>query len=51
MFLSGELLWGTDETLAHLEKAMDMYRNGQYLMNDTQMHKTGTLTVTLKNTA
>ncbi|XP_036429689.1 extracellular tyrosine-protein kinase PKDCC isoform X2 [Colossoma macropomum] len=37
---TGELLWGTDETLAHLEKALDVYRSGQYLMNDTQTHKT-----------
>ncbi|XP_072533792.1 extracellular tyrosine-protein kinase PKDCC [Salminus brasiliensis] len=37
---TGELLWGTEETLAHLEKALDIYRNGQYLMNDTQTHKT-----------
>ncbi|KAI4883449.1 hypothetical protein NFI96_023567 [Prochilodus magdalenae] len=37
---TGELLWGTDETLAHLEKVLDVYRSGQYLMNDTQTHKT-----------
>uniref|UniRef100_A0A3B1KAW1 Extracellular tyrosine-protein kinase PKDCC n=1 Tax=Astyanax mexicanus TaxID=7994 RepID=A0A3B1KAW1_ASTMX len=37
---TGELLWGTEETLAHLEKALDIYRNGQYLINETQTHKT-----------
>ncbi|XP_066535582.1 extracellular tyrosine-protein kinase PKDCC isoform X2 [Hoplias malabaricus] len=37
---TGELLWGTEETLAHLQKALDMYKNGQYLVNETQMHET-----------
>ncbi|MCI4376626.1 hypothetical protein PGIGA_G00190590 [Pangasianodon gigas] len=36
---TGELLWDTDETLAHLEKVLEMYRNGHYLLNDTQIHK------------
>lgn len=39
--VSGELIWGTDETLAHLEKVLDIYRNGHYLKNNTQTHKTG----------
>ncbi|XP_027006164.1 extracellular tyrosine-protein kinase PKDCC isoform X1 [Tachysurus fulvidraco] len=37
---TGELLWDTDETLAHLEKVLEMYRNGHYLLNVTQRHKT-----------
>ncbi|XP_017320497.1 extracellular tyrosine-protein kinase PKDCC [Ictalurus punctatus] len=36
---TGELLWDTDETLAHLENVLEMYRNGHYLLNDTQIHK------------
>ncbi|XP_073729083.1 extracellular tyrosine-protein kinase PKDCC [Misgurnus anguillicaudatus] len=37
---TGELIWGTDETLVHLEKVLDMYKNGYYLKNNTQTHKT-----------
>ncbi|XP_052007039.1 extracellular tyrosine-protein kinase PKDCC-like [Xyrauchen texanus] len=37
---TGELIWDTDETLVHLEKVLDMYRNGHYLKNNTQTHKT-----------
>ncbi|XP_062851083.1 extracellular tyrosine-protein kinase PKDCC [Trichomycterus rosablanca] len=37
---TGELLWGTDETLDHLEKVLEMYKNGHYLVNDTQVHQT-----------
>ncbi|KAK7148115.1 hypothetical protein R3I93_012438 [Phoxinus phoxinus] len=37
---TGELIWGTDETLVHLEKVLDIYRNGHYLKNNTQTHKT-----------
>ncbi|KAF5893054.1 extracellular tyrosine-protein kinase PKDCC-like, partial [Clarias magur] len=36
---TGELLWDTDETLAHLEKVLEMYRNGDYLLNDTHINK------------
>uniref|UniRef100_A0A9J8DI30 Protein kinase domain containing, cytoplasmic a n=1 Tax=Cyprinus carpio carpio TaxID=630221 RepID=A0A9J8DI30_CYPCA len=36
---TGELIWSTDETLVHLEKVLDIYRNGHYLKNDTQTHK------------
>ncbi|XP_016380411.1 extracellular tyrosine-protein kinase PKDCC-like [Sinocyclocheilus rhinocerous] len=36
---TGELIWGTDETLVHLEKVLDIYRNGHYLKNNTQTHK------------
>lgn len=39
--VSGELIWGTDETLVHLEKVLDIYRNGHYLKNNTERHKTG----------
>lgn len=39
--ISGELIWGTDETLVQLEKVLDIYRNGHYLKNNTQTHKTG----------
>lgn len=42
----GELLWDTDETLAHLEKVLEMYRNGHYLLNVTQRHKTSKCTHT-----
>ncbi|XP_058651988.1 extracellular tyrosine-protein kinase PKDCC isoform X4 [Onychostoma macrolepis] len=37
---TGELIWGTDETLVHLETVLDIYRNGHYLKNNTQTHKT-----------
>lgn len=36
---TGELIWGTDETLVHLEKVLDMYKNGHYFKNNTQRHK------------
>ncbi|KAM9187321.1 extracellular tyrosine-protein kinase PKDCC isoform 2-T2 [Dugong dugon] len=32
---TGELTWGVDETLAQLEKALHLYRSGQYLQNST----------------
>ncbi|CAM4725161.1 unnamed protein product [Leuciscus chuanchicus] len=37
---TGELIWGTDETLVHLEKVLDIYRNGHYLKNNTQAYRT-----------
>ncbi|XP_073690764.1 extracellular tyrosine-protein kinase PKDCC [Garra rufa] len=37
---TGELIWGTDETLVQLEKVLDIYRNGHYLKNNTQAFKT-----------
>ncbi|XP_026858390.2 extracellular tyrosine-protein kinase PKDCC [Electrophorus electricus] len=37
---TGELLWSTDETLTHLEKVLEIYRNGHYLTNNTQTYKT-----------
>ncbi|XP_051507011.1 extracellular tyrosine-protein kinase PKDCC-like [Myxocyprinus asiaticus] len=37
---TGELIWDTDETLVHLKKVLDMYRNGHYLKNNSQTHKT-----------
>ncbi|TSK42136.1 Extracellular tyrosine-protein kinase PKDCC [Bagarius yarrelli] len=36
---TGELLWDTNETLTQLEKVLEMYRNGHYILNDTQIHK------------
>ncbi|MBN3320199.1 PKDCC kinase, partial [Atractosteus spatula] len=32
---TGELIWGINETLAHLEKVLHLYRNGLYLQNMT----------------
>ncbi|XP_018621759.1 extracellular tyrosine-protein kinase PKDCC [Scleropages formosus] len=38
---TGELIWGVDETLVHLEKVLHLYRTGLYLQNSTQRHRTG----------
>lgn len=48
MWILGELIWGSDETLYHLEKVLEMYRNGQYLVNDTQVHQTSKYTKRIK---
>jgi cytochrome b subunit of formate dehydrogenase len=41
VLVSGELIWGIDETLLQLEKVLHLYRNGFYLQNSTQTHITG----------
>ncbi|XP_030627901.1 extracellular tyrosine-protein kinase PKDCC [Chanos chanos] len=37
---TGELVWDANDTLIHLEKVLDMYKNGHYLLNNTKTQKT-----------
>ncbi|TRY85654.1 hypothetical protein DNTS_008803, partial [Danionella cerebrum] len=36
---TGELIWGADESLAHLEEVLEIYRNGHYLRNNTSTQR------------
>ncbi|XP_023676934.2 extracellular tyrosine-protein kinase PKDCC [Paramormyrops kingsleyae] len=36
---TGELAWGVDDTLIHLEKVFHLYSKGLYLQNNSQLHR------------